>query len=277
MRRTSGLLLAGAGVAVAAVLAWSATTPRAVAQDKVTFRMNWAWGGIHTATWVSNPLGASGIDLIEGIVNRGPFATSGGAGIVNATNWSASAGNFAVRSLPSMRFIADLGDLSQSLTSNTTVEGGIRFGLGAIKNVGRGAVESILAARARQGRFANLFELAERVDLRQSNKRVLESLVAAGACDGLEGHRAQQIALLDLAIAHVEEADAAMIAPRVHPAAHDDLAADVGRAQRARHVGALPVAQRLHRLTHPCPPVCPSSRISRASAAPSSPSGTACG
>jgi penicillin amidase len=87
-------------------------------------RAKWAWGNIHTATWVSNPLGASGIDLIENIVNRGPFATSGGSGIVNATNWSASADHFGVRSLPSMRFIADLSDLSQSLTSNTTGQSG---------------------------------------------------------------------------------------------------------------------------------------------------------
>ena len=93
-------------------------------------------------------------------------------------------------------------DVNESGWSFTTVEGGIRFGLGAVKNVGRGAVESILSARERHGRFANLFELAERIDLRQSNKRVLESLIAAGACDGLEGHRAQQIAVLDLAIAY---------------------------------------------------------------------------
>jgi DNA polymerase-3 subunit alpha len=93
-------------------------------------------------------------------------------------------------------------DVNESGWSFTTVPRGIRFGLGAIKNVGRGAVESILAARERHGRFANLFELAERVDLRQSNKRVLESLVAAGACDGLNGHRAQQIAVLDLAVAY---------------------------------------------------------------------------
>ena len=93
-------------------------------------------------------------------------------------------------------------DVNESGWSFTTVEGGIRFGLGAVKNVGRGAVESILAARARHGRFQNLFQLAERVDLRQSNKRVLESLVAAGACDSLEGHRAQQIAVLDLAVGY---------------------------------------------------------------------------
>ena len=93
-------------------------------------------------------------------------------------------------------------DVNESGWSFTTVDRGIRFGLGGIKNVGRGAVESILAARERHGRFGNLFELAERVDLRQANKRVVESLVAAGACDGLDGHRAQQIAVLDLAIGY---------------------------------------------------------------------------
>ncbi|MBZ0274524.1 MAG: penicillin acylase family protein, partial [Anaerolineae bacterium] len=100
-----------------------------ITTDRGTDRAKWAWGNIHTATWVSNPLGASGIDLIENIVNRGPFATSGGSGIVNATNWSASADNFGVRSLPSMRFIADLSDLSQSRTSNTTGQSGHPFSL----------------------------------------------------------------------------------------------------------------------------------------------------
>ena len=47
MRRSWRLLLAGAGLGLAAVAAWSAATPGAVAQDKVTFRMNWYWGGIH--------------------------------------------------------------------------------------------------------------------------------------------------------------------------------------------------------------------------------------
>ncbi|HUP20660.1 MAG TPA: DNA polymerase III subunit alpha [Gemmatimonadota bacterium] len=93
-------------------------------------------------------------------------------------------------------------DVNESGWVFTVVEDGIRFGLGAVKNVGRGAIESILAARERLGPVGNLFELAERVDLRQANKRVLESLVVSGACDGLAGHRAQQVAVLDLAIAY---------------------------------------------------------------------------
>ena len=93
-------------------------------------------------------------------------------------------------------------DVNESGWAFTVVEEGVRFGLGAIKNVGRGAIESILEARRRHGRFENLFELAERIDLRQANKRVLESLIVAGACDSLLGHRAQQAAVLDLAISY---------------------------------------------------------------------------
>ena len=75
----------------------------------------------------------------------------------------------------------------------------IRFGLGAIRNVGEGAIASILAAR-QQGPFTSLFDLCERVDLRLCNKRVFEALIHSGALDGLGGHRAQYLAALDAAI-----------------------------------------------------------------------------
>ena len=75
----------------------------------------------------------------------------------------------------------------------------IRFGMGAIRNVGRGAIDSMLTAR-RDGPFTSLYDLCSRVDLRLCNKRVFEALVAAGACDGLGGHRAQLLAALDHAI-----------------------------------------------------------------------------
>jgi len=82
-------------------------------------------------------------------------------------------------------------------------DGRIRFGLGAIRNVGRTAVESILTARA-QGPFTSLHDLASRVDLRVCNKRVLEALVASGACDGMGGHRAQLFAALDHVVAEAQ-------------------------------------------------------------------------
>jgi len=75
----------------------------------------------------------------------------------------------------------------------------IRFGLGAVRNVGRGAIESIQRARAERP-FAGLFDLAERIDLRLCNKRVLEALINAGALDSLGGHRAQYHLALDTAL-----------------------------------------------------------------------------
>src|SRR3954466_13207282 len=76
----------------------------------------------------------------------------------------------------------------------------LRFGLGGIRNVGRTAIDSILAARAKDGPFKSIFDLCERIDLRVCNKRVLEALVHAGAMDSLGGHRAQLAAALDVAI-----------------------------------------------------------------------------
>jgi len=75
----------------------------------------------------------------------------------------------------------------------------IRFGLGAIRNVGRVAIESILAARQERP-FTSLFDLCARVDLRLCNKRVFEALTNAGALDSLGGHRAQLHQALDRAI-----------------------------------------------------------------------------
>ena len=81
--------------------------------------------------------------------------------------------------------------------------GHIRFGLGAIRGVGEGAVRSILAAREAEGPFKNMFDLLCRIDLRLCNKRVLEALICAGALDGFaaQGERAQLLAGLDSAFA----------------------------------------------------------------------------
>lgn len=75
----------------------------------------------------------------------------------------------------------------------------LRFGLGAIRNVGKSAIDSILAARA-DGPFKTFYDLCERVDLRMCNKRVFEALIASGALDNLGGHRGQYWAVLDSAL-----------------------------------------------------------------------------
>jgi DNA polymerase-3 subunit alpha len=85
----------------------------------------------------------------------------------------------------------------------------IRFGLTAIKNVGRNAIDSILSAReelAGQNKsFASYWEFCEKVDLRLMNKRVLESLIKAGALDSF-GRRSQLIAAADKAIERAQKA-----------------------------------------------------------------------
>ncbi|MCX6348650.1 MAG: DNA polymerase III subunit alpha [Candidatus Aureabacteria bacterium] len=91
-------------------------------------------------------------------------------------------------------------DVNESLSVFTVVKEGIRFGLAAIKNVGEGAVASILAAREGGGAFKNLFDFLDRVDLSAANKKVLESLIRSGALDSFPGQRAQKMAVLERAI-----------------------------------------------------------------------------
>ena len=102
-------------------------------------------------------------------------------------------------------------DINASGLRFTVVAEGVRFGLSAVKNVGEGAILSILAVRDTHGRIDSLERLCEHLDLRLSNKRVLESLVKAGAfdraVDGLSPDargitRARLFAALDRAIDH---------------------------------------------------------------------------
>ena len=76
----------------------------------------------------------------------------------------------------------------------------IRFGLAAIKNVGEAAMESILATRKQDGPFKSLEDFCARVDLRLVNRRVLESLIKAGAFDSLGLPRAHLMAGVDTAL-----------------------------------------------------------------------------
>ncbi len=76
-------------------------------------------------------------------------------------------------------------DVNESQLRFTVEPGGVRFGLTAIKNVGEGAIESLLAARSNHGRVTSLHGLCAELDLRLFNKRVFESLVKAGAFDSM--------------------------------------------------------------------------------------------
>ena len=83
----------------------------------------WNWGEMHAATFRNGTLGESGVTPIEALFNRGPFPTSGGEAIVNATGWSIKDG-YETTWLPSMRMIVDLGNLNNSVTIHTTGQSG---------------------------------------------------------------------------------------------------------------------------------------------------------
>lgn len=88
----------------------------------------------------------------------------------------------------------------------------VRYGLGAIKGTGQGAIEAIVAARKEGGPFNSFFDFCARIDRKSINKRVVEALIKAGAFDALEPHRAGLMASVGLAfdyadsrLAHVDQ------------------------------------------------------------------------
>ena len=85
----------------------------------------------------------------------------------------------------------------------------ILYGLGAVKGTGEGAIEQIVAARTADGPFRDLFDFCHRVDKRVVNRRVVESLVRAGAFDSVNDNRAELMACVGLALESAEQANRA--------------------------------------------------------------------
>ncbi len=88
-------------------------------------------------------------------------------------------------------------DVNQSEMNFTVVEGKIRFGLAAVKNVGQGAIESVIEVREQGVPFKSLFDFCERVDHRKVNRRVVESLIKSGAFDSIGAKRSQMMSVLE--------------------------------------------------------------------------------
>ncbi len=92
-------------------------------------------------------------------------------------------------------------DINESQDDFTISHGNkIRFGLGAIKNVGDKAIESIIQSREEGGRFTSILDFCKRVDMRVVNKQVIESLMKSGSFDSLYDNRARLLAGLDTAM-----------------------------------------------------------------------------
>ena len=138
-------------------------------------------------------------------------------------------------------------DVNESSSDFTVVEGKVRFGLVAVKNVGETAIQSILAARRNEGRFGSLYDFCERVDLRLVNKRVVESLVKCGAFDSLGARRSQLAAVVDKAM----EAAASAQRDRAHGQGSllDVLSASGASRREAPPLPALPEWDRSQLLT----------------------------
>ena len=97
-------------------------------------------------------------------------------------------------------------DINESNQDFTVINDRIRFGLAAVKNVGGAALDSIMEERQKDGPYKALGDFCARVDSRKVNRRVIESLIKAGAFDSLGARRSQHFAILDQAM---EQAQAA--------------------------------------------------------------------
>jgi len=86
-------------------------------------------------------------------------------------------------------------DINEGYAHFSVSDGKIRFGLAAIKNVGRGVVNALVAERDREGLFQSMTEFCNRMETGEMNKRSFESLIKAGAMDSLGGARSQYMAI----------------------------------------------------------------------------------
>lgn len=91
-------------------------------------------------------------------------------------------------------------DINASTASFSVDKDAIRFGLAAVRNVGEGALKTLMECRDKNGKFKSLLDFCSRVDMRIVNKRVIESLIKCGSFDSLGGRRSQLLAVLDQSI-----------------------------------------------------------------------------
>jgi DNA polymerase-3 subunit alpha len=128
-------------------------------------------------------------------------------------------------------------DVNSSDWNFTPVGDAIRFGLGAVKNLGPAAVEAIRAAREQVGQLRSIYQFCEAVDMASINRRMIESLIRAGAMDLFEGHRAQWMAVVEGAM------EAGQRAQRARDSGQEGLFGDTfgcGEAHEERPLPAIP-------------------------------------
>jgi DNA polymerase-3 subunit alpha len=129
-------------------------------------------------------------------------------------------------------------DVNSSQTDFAVVEGKIRFGLNAVKNVGETTARAMIAARDDGGPFASIWDFAERVDPQVLNKRALEALVKCGALDSTGASRMGMLALLEQALAWGQKHAADRLAGQ--GSIFDAIGFGSAEPDTARHHPAIP-------------------------------------
>lgn len=126
-------------------------------------RSQWRWGKLHVANFISTPLGASGIGPIESIVNKSNVPVDGNGECVNSQMWMASSGDFSSRSIPSMRMIVDMSDLTRCESINSTGPSG---------NPGSPGYTNMIESW-RTGKYRPMLWTRQQVDAAAAHKLVL--------------------------------------------------------------------------------------------------------
>ncbi len=135
-------------------------------------------------------------------------------------------------------------DVNKSGLSFTVVGNSMRFGLGAVKGVGTGAVEAVLEAR-QEGPFRDLYDFCERVDLRRCNKKVLEALIKCGAFDSTGTHRAAMMEGLEAAMNHGQRVQQERASAQVSLFGDDEMVKSGGNGHRLPDLPEWPDKEKL--------------------------------
>jgi len=142
-------------------------------------------------------------------------------------------------------------DINESMTDFSVLGSKIRFGLAAVKNVGAGAVDSIIESREKGGAFKSLGDFCSRVDLRKINKRVIESLIKCGAFDSFGRKRRQLMDGFEKIVEATQRRRKNGPSSQSSLFAHDDRKREGGESlQDAEHLPDVPEWDAAERLAH---------------------------
>ena len=132
--------------------------------------------------------------------------------------------------------------VNKSLKKFSVEDGKIRFGLLGVKNVGENVIEAILKAREEKGEPSDIFTFINNLDISQVNKRAIESLIKAGACDCLEGNRAAKLAVYETLVESAQNTSKKNLEGQISLfQMASDAMSSVGTGKRLPDVQAFPL------------------------------------